>query len=165
MSIEYADTLHTLAQIAVALMGFSGIVVVFGERTASKWTAEESMSLYALLAPGVTVLFCSFVPILLSAVLEEPVVSWRISNGVLGVLHAGNLAGFLISCWKTRAKITLGQRSNIVFAAMVIAAHFLSAAGLIPWVEFVFILGLLQQLWVSVHNFFLLFRANVGAAL
>ena len=162
MGIEYADTLHTLAQIATALIGFSGIVLVFGERTSSKLTAEESLRLYALLAPSVTALFCSFVPILLSAVVDNHAVVWRISNGVLGLLHAGNLARFLINTWG--AKITLGQKSNAVFGMTVIAAHLSSAAGLIPWVEFVYILGLLQQLYVSVHNFFLLFRANVGTA-
>lgn len=45
-------------------------------------------------------LFCSFVPILHSAILEEHVVSRRISNGGLGVLHAGN--------WRPDASVVRG---------------------------------------------------------
>ena len=159
--MENVGTLHTVAQIAIALIGFSGIVIVFGSRSAT-WTAEESMRLYALLAPSFTALLCSFVPILLAIEISNSDAVWRLSNAVLGVLHTANLGWFLINRWG--AKATIGQRVNGVFGMIVIAAHALAALALIPWYEFVFILGLLQQLYIGVHNFLLLFRPDARGA-
>ena len=161
MDIGYVDTLHTLAQIAIALIGFSGIVVVFGERTSARWTAEEALRLYALLAPSLTVLFCCFIPILLAALLDRPETVWRIANALLGLAHGANLAGFLINTWK--AKITTSQKSLAVFGGLVVASHFFAAFNLLPLLEFIFIFGLLQQLFIGVHNFLLLFKDNVSA--
>jgi hypothetical protein len=157
--MENLGTLHTVAQIAIALIGFSGIVIVFGERSAAKWTAEEAMRLYALLAPSFTALLCSFVPILLATEVTSTEVVWRLSNAVLGALHLANLGWFLINTWG--AKATLGQKINGAVGFGVIAAHALAALALIPWFEFVFIFGLLQQLYIGVHNFLLLFRPEV----
>ena len=161
--MDQVGTLHTVAQIAIALIGFSGIVVVFGERSATRWTAEESMRLYALLAPSFTALLCSFVPILLATEVTNADTVWRISNAVLGTIHAANLGWFLVNSWG--AKTTIGQRINSVIGFGVIAAHFLAALAIVPWYEFVFIFGLLQQLYIGVHNFLLLFsHDNAGAA-
>lgn len=159
--MEYVGTLHTVAQIAIALIGFSGIVITFGKR-AAKWSAEESMRLYALLAPSFTALFCSFVPILLAIEISSADAVWRLSNAVLGVLHAANLGWFLVNRWGATA--TIGQRANGAFGMVVIAAHALAALALIPWYEFVFIFGLLQQLYIGVHNFLLLFRPDSANA-
>ena len=60
--------------------------------------------------------------------------------------------------------VTRGQRILGVMGGLLILSHFLAAVGLIPWLAFVFILGLLHQLYVGMHNFYLLLRARAGDA-
>jgi hypothetical protein len=153
--LEEIGTLNTIAQVAIALIGFSGIVLVFGERSSSKWTPEESLSLYALVAPSLTAFFCSFVPIIIFALTTDTVMVWKISNAILGVAHLANLAFFMMN--PVKAKITTGQKINAVLGILIIFSHFLVVIEVLPWAVSIFIFGLLQQIYISVHNFILLF--------
>jgi hypothetical protein len=153
--VANSDTLHTIAQVAIAIIGFSGIVVVFGRRTDAQWTAEESLRFYVLIACPLTALACSFVPILLSQLTNDYDTIWRTSNAVLGAAHLANITPFLLNSFG--AKATRGQNANAVVGVILIASHFLAALGVLPWYAFVFILGLLQQIWIGIHNFILLF--------
>jgi hypothetical protein len=152
------ETLHAIAQIAITLIGFSGIVVVFGERSAVGWTSDEALRFYILIAGPLTALACSFVPILLSQLATDSAVVWRISNAVLGAAHLGNMMPFLLR--KHGAKPTLGQKFNAAIGVTLISAHFLAALNMIPWFSFIFITGLLQQTWIGLHNFLLLFTPS-----
>ena len=154
--VTNTDTLLTIAQVAVTLIGFSGIVIVIGDRAISKWTPEEWLRFFSLVAPTLTVFFCSFVPILVGTVLGEQDTVWRVSNAVLGLAHLANLAVFLLN--PTKAQTTIGQRLNGVVGLMTIAAHFLAAAAIVPWYVTIFLFGLLQQMWIGIHNFLLLFK-------
>ena len=157
--IAYADTLHTIAQVAVTIIGFSGIVVVFGERAVSAWTAEDRLRIFALIMPTLTAFFCSFVPILIASFSLSADVVWRSSNAVLGLAHLANLSIFVVN--RHGARMTFGQRLNGGIGVVTILAHFLAAAGLLPWYIFVFLFGLLQQTWIGIHNFLLLFQPKV----
>jgi hypothetical protein len=154
-TLANVDTLHTIAQVAITLIGFSGIVVVFGERTASRWTSEESLRFYVLIAGPLTALACSFVPILLSQLTHDVATIWRSSNAVLGSAHLANIVPFLLN--RRGAKRTVGQKVNAAIGLTLIAAHFLAAIDILPWYSFIFITGLLQQTWIGLHNFLLLF--------
>ena len=149
------DTLHTIAQVAITLIGFSGIVVVFGERTAARWTSEESLRFYVLIAGPLTALACSFVPILLSQLTSDQAAVWRSSNAILGLAHLANMIPFLLN--RKGAKATTGQKVNAAIGLTLIVAHFLAALAVLPWYTFIFIAGLLQQTWIGLHNFLLLF--------
>jgi hypothetical protein len=158
--VTNTETLLTIAQVAITLIGFSGIVVVIGERAITKWTPEEWLRFYALIVPTLTAFFCSFVPILVGMLSGEPDVVWRVSNAVLGLAHLANFAVFLMN--PKKAEITLGQRLNGVVGAATIAAHFLAAAAIVPWYIPIFVFGLLQQMWVGIHNFLLLFKPTAS---
>jgi hypothetical protein len=149
------DTLHTIAQVAITLIGFSGIVVVFGERTATRWSSDEALRFYVLIAGPLTALACSFVPILLSQLINDSAFIWRTSNAILGSAHLANMIPFLLN--RHGAKATTGQRLNAAIGLALIAAHFLAALNILPWFAFIFMTGLLQQTWIGLHNFLLLF--------
>ena len=152
---ENVETLHAIAQIAITLIGFSGIVVVFGERSAAKWTADEALRFYVLIAGPLTALACSFVPILVGQITADSDVIWRVSNAVLGAAHLANMVPFLLR--RHGARPTTGQKCNAAIGITLIAAHFLTALSVLPWYSFIFISGLLQQTWIGLHNFLLLF--------
>jgi hypothetical protein len=75
-----ADLLATLAQLGVALAGFSGIVVVLGARASGEWSTRERQLLSALLATSGGVILWSLLPLLLLAAgLADPSV-WLLSS-------------------------------------------------------------------------------------
>ena len=154
--MSHTETLNTLAEIAITLIGFSGIVIIFGKRFTRGLTPKEKIQFYTLLATPMTVLFCSFIPTLLSTILDDPELIWRLSNAILGVLHLANISYFV-------SKLTLAtliQKLLLVGGFIMISAHLLASVNIIPWQEFVFILGLLQQLSIGIHSFIFLFRPS-----
>ena len=54
-----------IASIAIALIGFSGVVIALGRRGEGKWTPSEMLQLRTLVEPGIVSLLGAFVPILL----------------------------------------------------------------------------------------------------
>ena len=158
--IEHTETLHTIAQVAITLIGFSGIVIVIGDRALSKWTPEESASFFGLIAPTLTALISSFIPILIGMLTDISEIVWRIANLFIGVLHLANILAFYMGT--KNAKKTLGQNVNGMIGALTIMAHLLASAGLLPWLIPIFLFGLLQQLWIGILNFLLLLNTRVG---
>jgi hypothetical protein len=84
---------------------------------------------------------------------SEPAV-WRSANLLLGALHLANLVAFLRRA--TDAKPTASQRALLAVGIAMILAHFLTAVGLIPWYLLIFVMGLLQQVFIAALNFVLL---------
>jgi hypothetical protein len=74
------DLLTTLAQLGVALAGFSGIVSVLGTRASGEWSSWERTLLAVLLATSGGVILWSLLPLLLlaSGLAEGRV--WRLSS-------------------------------------------------------------------------------------
>lgn len=152
--MEDLGTLNAIAQIAISLIGFSGIVVIFGDRFKRGWTPEEALQFYALIAPPITAFFCAFIPGLLDKITDDVNLIWRISNAVLGILHLANFGYFV---FKLKNAITI-QKVAGASAVIIIVAHFLTSFDLIPFHVMIFTIGLLQQLAVGILNFVLLFR-------
>jgi hypothetical protein len=153
--LAHSDILRLIAEIAVALTGFTGIVAVLGRRARGDWSPEEMLSLRVLIETSLTALFLSFIPDLLNMVVDSESTVWRVSNGLLGITHLATFGAFLL-----RAKLANPTSSQVmlgVTAISLILAHFLVAAGLFTtWAALIFIIGLLQQLFIAIHNFVIL---------
>ena len=54
------------------------------------------------------------------------------------------------------AKPTASQKSLLVIGIAIILAHFLAAADVLPWHVLIFMIGLLQQVFIAALNFVLL---------
>lgn len=152
--MDTQSILTTVAEVSIALAGFTGVVAVLGNRRKNDWTAEERLQLRTLVETSLTALFASFAPsVLYLVVTSEPVV-WRSANLFLGTLHLANLVAFL---WRTKeARPTASQKGLLVIGIAIILAHFLTSAGLLPWYVLIFIVGLLQQVFIAALNFVLL---------
>ena len=64
-AIDQSGTLLTIAQIAITLVGFTGIVLVLGERSSLKWGEAEYLRIFSMVSPTLMVLLACFIPILL----------------------------------------------------------------------------------------------------
>ena len=152
--MDTQSVLTTVAEISVALAGFTGVVAVLGNRRNHDWTAEERLQLRTLVETSLTALFASFAPnVLYLVVTSEPSV-WRWANLILGALHLANLVAFQRRA--KEAKPTASQKGLLVIGIAFIFAHFLAFAGVMPWYVLIFIVGLLQQLFIAALNFVLL---------
>ena len=101
-----------------------------------------------------TALFASFAPSILFLVTTSEPAVWRSANLILGTLHLANLIGFLRRTKEARP--TASQKSLLVVGLSVILAHFMASAGVLPWYVLIFMIGLLQQVFIAVLNFVLL---------
>jgi len=75
--LAYADALSTLAEVAIAIAGFSGIVSVFGRRSSGHWSPAERARLIGLLVMSFTAVFFSVVPFVLLSIPVSESTCWR----------------------------------------------------------------------------------------
>jgi len=152
--VEHEAILIAISQVAVAFIGFTGVVSVLGRRNQGSWTPEERLQLRVLVEVSLTALFGSLAPFLFAELFNADNTVLMVSNGLLGALHASNFVAFSL---RTRsAAPTKTQRILGFVGILTILAHLIAAFGLVDWLGFVLIFGLIQQLVVASHNFVLL---------
>jgi hypothetical protein len=142
--MQSSEILQTIAEVAVALAGFSGVVAVLGQRGRGNWSSEEILQLRTLVEPSL-----------------EPLV-WRLSNAALASL--GLAAGAAFIARSRFASTTTGQRVLFGLALLAIGAQLLAAVGAFGRYELVFVIGLIVALVVAAYNFLLLLFPTGRAA-
>ena len=80
--MQDSDLLQTIAEIAIALTGFTGVVAVLGERARGKWRAVDLFRFNNLLTTSIAALFLAFVPILIHKLGAPELTAWRLSSGL-----------------------------------------------------------------------------------
>jgi hypothetical protein len=76
--------LNTLAEVAITLAGFSGVVVVFRLRGAHSWSPTELRILWLLIGDSLLVLFFSLLPFPLALANWSHDALWGFCNALLG---------------------------------------------------------------------------------
>lgn len=150
---ESPEILQTIAEVAVAITGFTAIAAVF-KRKQSGLNASERLHFLILMRTSVIVLFVSFIPWLLGQLPIASETAWRASCGLLGVVQLIDVGWFLRNAAGTPT--TKGQSILAVVGFVSIACQFLAAAAYLGLTQVVFVAGLIFLLYVSVHNFVLL---------
>jgi len=163
--VEQAETLRTIAEVATAFAGFSGVVVVLGRRTEREWSYVETATISLLLLYSLGVVLFAFVPLLVEAA-GVPV--WRVSAGLFGVFHFSVLIGsfrltlrddeLLIPRWIIPPTTTV--------ASVILTFNSLVAAGFFqPLAFFGYLVALLWFLaWAALMFAALLFESRRGVA-
>jgi hypothetical protein len=80
------SVLYTLAEVAVTLAGFSGLVVVFRLRGTEAWTPTELRIFWLLLGDSFLMVIFAFLPIPLALANWSPEAVWGLCNALLGSL-------------------------------------------------------------------------------
>ena len=81
--MEYFETLIGIASLAIALAGFSGVVVAFGSRRQGAWLPGDRLRLGFLIEASFTATGFSLISlVLLYSIPETPSQAWRISSGL-----------------------------------------------------------------------------------
>jgi hypothetical protein len=152
--MQSQEILQMVSGAAVALAGFSGVVAVLGRRGRGEWSSQELLQLRTLVEPSLIALFGSFIPGTLQLIFPSESLTWRLSNGVLGLLGVAGVSAFVSRSLSTST--TTGQRVLLTVAVASVGAQLLAAAGVLTQYELIFVLGLIVALVVAAHNFLLL---------
>jgi len=81
--MERREALGIAAQIAVALAGFAGVVVVFRREAVHEWSGIDELGLRLLLANSILPLGLSMLGLLLLTIKPMPPGIWRWCSGIL----------------------------------------------------------------------------------
>jgi drug/metabolite transporter (DMT)-like permease len=84
--MEPGEALSTAAQIAVALAGFAGVVVVFRRESVHEWSPLDKFRLRLLLTNSILPLAFCMIGLLLLTIKPEPAGIWRWCSGAAIVI-------------------------------------------------------------------------------
>lgn len=167
-SLTDSDVLQTIAEIAIALTGFTGVVAFLGQRARGEWRAVDLFRFNQLLGGSLAALLFSFTPILLFRLGAPEMVLWRASSGLIATYIVG---AFLLANRAIR-RLPKAERVEIapmallivqVLGAAVLSLQLLSAAGVVyPGRSAPVLIGLVWLLMFSAFQFVRLFRMLHG---
>jgi len=103
--MEPGEALSTAAQIAVALTGFAGVVVVFRRESVHEWSSADKLRLRLLLANSILPLGLCMIGLLLLTIKPMPPGIWRWCSGFAFVVSLL----FAITMTKTFRRLDLRQ--------------------------------------------------------
>lgn len=114
---EAQDTLLSLAEVAIALAGFSAIVVVLKRGVEGKWSAVHADKFHGMVIHAIfAVVFC-LLPMLLNILVQDISTTFRILCAVLGAqIIAHSLGVMFLNTTSKRARfpLALGTLIGIV---------------------------------------------------
>ncbi len=151
--MESNDILTTIAEVAIAIAGFSSIIVALSPRPIGEWSPVERFNFRALLQVAAVVVFFSLIPLVIHRFLSFDV-AWRVALLLYGVVHLADVSTFLFRFPEhlpTVPKITSVIGFSIAVSQLVIGVF-----GTINLVELIYLVSLLWQLGISFMGFALL---------
>lgn len=94
------DALPTVAEIAITLGGFIGLLVVFKPAATASWTDEERARVVFVLLLCTMILFCALLPFALSGMIPDQSIVWGVPLLLFGF---GNLILVLLMLLRIRS--------------------------------------------------------------
>ena len=156
--MEPGEALGIAAQIAVALAGFAGVVVVFRREGVHEWLDIDKLRLRLLLANSILPLGLSMLGLLLLTVKPAPPGIWRWCSGILLVVTVWFVTAIIKMFRRLNLKTVQRQRANrfifFVFGAFGVAALLLQLYNIsLPGVFWPFFAGIVFQLITAMAQF------------
>ena len=129
LTMEPGEALGIAAQIAVALAGFAGVVVVFRREAVHEWSGIDKLRLRLLLANSMLPLGLSMLGLVLVTIEPEPPGIWRWCSGIFLVATMS----FVMATGKTFRRLNLrnAQRQRITRFIFYLVGAFGTAAMLL----------------------------------
>ena len=148
--MENNDALVLIAELAVAIAGFSGVIVALESRSVRSWTPLQRRNLRLLLQVSAVAIFFSLLPLLLQRFMAASDF-WKWALGFYGLVHVGDVSSFLI-------RQPTGAPLAPVYAGLAVALTQLSVAafGSVLMVEAVYLGVLVWHLAIASMGFALL---------
>ena len=166
--MDQTESLQTIAQLAIGLAGFTGIVsaVQSGDHVKSE---QAALRVRQLLETSLGVAFYAFFPLLIIPLVATEDAAWRLSNGLLALAHTVTL---LVSIKRAKAigGAVVGKRGPFLHltragGCATIGLHCSAALNFVPWQTSIYLFGLLYLLLMASHTFVNLLLSPVNTPL
>jgi hypothetical protein len=144
------DTLVLIAELAVAIAGFSGVVVALEGRGVGEWSATQRFNLRVLLQVSALTIFFSIFPLILERAIEQPV-SWRIALWAYGLVHLADIISFIAI--RPPGVVGIRRVAQLVGLALAIVSLSVAAFGSFLATEIFYLSMLVWHLGVSAMGF------------
>ena len=148
--MDQAENLRTLSEVAVAFVGFTGVVTVLGRRSSRPWSLREFNTIRTLLHTSVGATLFGFLPTILEPYIASETALWRGSAGAFSMYHVVTIIsslqhgndGLCMKPWVTWS--TAGSGAVSIAATILVAVGSLSHFG-----ELIYTLAMAQFVGVS----------------
>ena len=119
------ESLTTIAEIAITLAGFTGLIAVF--RSAKQWTSQELSRLGTIIAACFVCLVVALLPFGLAQFSSGAVIVWGLPIALFGVLHLA-IIGYLLAAARAKRFRPSSTFSRVILTIDSILAVVLVAA-------------------------------------
>jgi len=151
--MQSSETLLTIAEIAVALAGFSAIVVMLNSQPIREWDETDRLNLRLLVQLSAVTIFFALLPSILIVSIEEPDL-WTYALFAYGFLHVVDVSSFLFNMTKETPNIF--RNAAIVGTAIALAQLFIAWIGSPTAKETAYLSTLIWHLYIVFMAFILL---------
>jgi len=151
--MQSVDLQLTISEVAVAVAGFSAVVVTLNAKPVRDWDETDRLNLRLLIQVAFVTIFFSLLPSILSVSLEIDAV-WRYGLWAYGGVHLLDVTSFLLGTTRgtpTIFRMTAGCGVIVALAQLAIAWGGSSAAR-----ETTYLASLVWHLYVTFMAFVLL---------
>ncbi len=159
--MELQDALTTVAEIAIAIAGFSGVAAVLGRRSDGEWAPLDVLRLRVLLLTSFAIVILCFLPIILISASIAPKMAWTLSSGTWMVWFGTTIA-FGIPDARRIAKFTgepIERRYAALIGSLAVGDFTLHALNVVVFQEaWPYLAGLVVMLTVPFAQFLRLLR-------
>ena len=93
--MQITEIIPTIAELAVAIAGFSAVVVALRRKPLEEWSNYDRFNLRMLLQVGALTVFFSIFPFGALALLD-PSQAWKVSIVLYGVVHLVDVSSFAV---------------------------------------------------------------------
>ena len=150
--LSQIDTLHTIAEVGIAITGFAGIVAAIRGREGVSSRLSVADPLAGLLGASLGTVFFSFVPEWLDAAIASPDTVWRASLGIYGTYRLVYI-GLILQARRGGAEMQFPRWTMLAGVSLGVL-HLVAAAGFFSDFQyFLYLSGLFWGLVVSLLNF------------
>ncbi len=165
--LDPQDALTTVAEIAIAIAGFSGVAAVLGRRSAGEWAPVDVFRLRLLLRASFAIVILCFLPIVLSSASVAPKMTWALSSGAWLVWFGTSIA-FGLRKARRIAKFTgesIERRYAALIGSLAVGAFTLHALNVVVIQEaWPYLAGLVAGLTVPFSLFLRLLHGVLRSA-
>ena len=132
--MEPENILILFAELAIAIVGFSGIVAVLGQRAIGSWSASDIGRIGVMLVAAFRTLFAALLPFVFISFLLSDHQVWMYSSGIVGIVGAGLMIMLLSvapSVTADRYHRAWFQRSAAILSLVGIGINLMNAGGIV----------------------------------
>jgi len=159
-SIVYsANTLTVIASIAIAIAGFSGVVVALTGRTTDRFDPVERLNLRILLQVSSEALVFSLVPLIAHRAVDSDT-AWRFSMLLYGSVHLLDAGYFVVRTLRSNSRSFIQLVMPILGSCIAVGQLIIGIIGSIVAVEVVYLLVLIWHLAIAGMGFMFLIFAS-----